>query len=116
MSGFELEVRSGDIPIDYNPPGMRCCAGSRAHRKTIPLPGPSNAAIGMSSPPPSNLARRRSRKGKRRLVTATLVYGLFTISKMREREPKRAARVIRLAKTFLGAVRPARWTAGRDLV
>ena len=44
---------------------------------------------------------------------------LFTISKMREREPKRAARVIRRAKTFLGAVRPARWAAGRarrDLV
>jgi hypothetical protein len=50
-----------------SPPGMRCCAGSRAHRKTIHSPRPSNAVIGMSSPPPSNPARRRSRKGKRRL-------------------------------------------------
>jgi hypothetical protein len=29
--------------------------------------------IGMSSPPPSNPARRRSRRGKRRLVTATYI-------------------------------------------
>jgi hypothetical protein len=28
------------------------------------LPGPSNAGIGMPSPPPSNPARRRLRKGK----------------------------------------------------
>jgi hypothetical protein len=63
-SGFEVEARSGDIPVDYNPPEMRCCAGLRVHRKTIHLPGPSNAVIGMSSPPPSNPARRRLRKGK----------------------------------------------------
>jgi hypothetical protein len=31
----------------------------------------------MSSPPPSNPARRRSRKGERQLVAATLVYGLI---------------------------------------
>jgi hypothetical protein len=48
-----------------SPPGMRYCAGSRAHRKTIHSPRPSNAVIGMSSPLPSNPARRRSRKGKR---------------------------------------------------
>jgi hypothetical protein len=67
-----------------SPPGMHCCAGSRAHRKTIHLPGLSNAVIGMPSPPPSNPARCRSRKGKWRQVTATLVYGLFTISTMRK--------------------------------
>ncbi|HYZ59825.1 MAG TPA: hypothetical protein VE544_09230 [Nitrososphaeraceae archaeon] len=66
-SGFEVEARSGDIPVDYNPPGMRCCAGSRVHRKTIPLPGLSNAGSGVPLPPPSNPARRRSRKGNRRL-------------------------------------------------
>jgi hypothetical protein len=44
-----------------SPPGMRCCAGSRAPRKTIYSSGPSNAVIGMSSPPPSNPARCSSR-------------------------------------------------------
>jgi hypothetical protein len=56
-----------------SPPGMRCCAGSRAHRKTIHSPGPSNAVIGMSSPPPSNPAKRRSRKGKGRLSCLLLI-------------------------------------------
>jgi hypothetical protein len=44
-----------------SPPGMRCCARSRAHRKTIHLPGPSNAVIDMSSPPPLSPTRCGSR-------------------------------------------------------
>jgi hypothetical protein len=57
-----------------SPPGMRCCAGLRAHRRTIRLPRPSNAVIGMPSPLPSNLARRRSRKGKQRLLCLLPYY------------------------------------------
>ena len=55
---------AGKSVENSSPPEMRCCAGSRVHRKTIHLPGPSNAVIGMPSPTLSNPARRRSKKGK----------------------------------------------------
>ena len=71
-----------------SPPGMRCCAGSRVHRKTIYSSGPSNAVIGMSSPPPSNPARRRSRSrsksvsvaARRRRLSSCYTYSLTQAS------------------------------------
>src|SRR5918992_2563838 len=76
ISSRVVSFPAGKSVENGSPPGTRCCAGSRVHRKTIHLPGPSNAVIGVSSPTPSKPARRRLRKGKPRLSCPLPYYNI----------------------------------------